>query len=225
MLRNHLLRYAIYTLAIVIGMLLAFFAGQAIAKASGAGILTPRKANRSHPALPTGVSQADRRPNPTARPTGYLSAQHQCSNTTPRVECRAALRRALAAADWQRNARAHDVQSVLNRVRGKQPFAYAARIAYAACITFSPDPKRCRPPAEMLSVGRCESGLKIRNPNPLSSADSWMQYLLSTWRSQPIARLGWFSRYDPIAVAIAAESMSRHGWSAWRASIYCHGLS
>lgn len=133
--------------------------------------------------------------------------------------------RAEAAVTWQRRARATEVRHVLERVRGAQPFAYSARLAYAACLSFERDPKRCKPPGEMLSVGRCESGLKIHNPNPSSTADNWLQYLTSTWASTVVAKLGWFSRYDPMAVAIAAESASRTGWDAWRASIHCHGLS
>ena len=150
----------------------------------------------------------------------------RCDQHHPR-ECaklRHRVHRLERAVEWQKHARAVEVRRVLESTRGAQPFAYSAKLAHAACVTFSNDPARCRPPSEMLIVGRCESGLQIRDPNPVSTADGWMQYLDSTWSGQTVARLG-FSLYDPIAVAIATEAMARRGWGAWAASGYCHHLS
>lgn len=161
-----------------------------------------------------------------AAPTPAPARVVRCDQHHPR-EC-AKLRHRVhalqAAVEWQKHARAAEVQRVLNEARGAQPFAYAAKLAHAACLTFSYDSKRCRPPSEMLAVGRCESGLQNHDPNPVSTADGWMQYLDSTWEGQRVARLG-FSLYDPIAVAIASEAMARKGWSAWAASGGCHHLS
>lgn len=128
------------------------------------------------------------------------------------------------AAAWQKDHARHEVRRVLDNVRGAQPFAYSAKLAYAACVTYSAVPSACRPPSQMLAVGRCESGLANHDPNPTSSADGWMQFLDSTWSGQVVARLG-FSLYDPVAMAVAAEAMSRHGWGAWRSSIGCHHLA
>src|SRR3954465_7059367 len=143
----------------------------------------------------------------------------RCDQHHPR-ECaklRARNHKLQAAVEWQKHARVTEVQAVLDQTRGAQPFAYAAKLAEAACLTFSYDAKVCRPPSEMLAVGRCESGLQNHDPNPISTADGWTQFLDSTWAGQTVTRLG-FSLYDPIAVAIATEAMARHGWSAWAAS-------
>jgi hypothetical protein len=162
----------------------------------------------------------------TAAPAGAHSKVVRCDQHHPR-ECSklrhhaARLERAVA---WQKHARKVEVQRVLDATRGAQPFAYAAKLAQAACLTFSYDQKACRPPEEMLAVGRCESGLQNHDPNPVSTADGWMQFLDSTWANTVPARLG-FSLYDPVAMAVAAEGMARKGWSAWAASGSCHGLA
>ena len=60
-------------------------------------------------APPTRGEHADtkRIPKPILRPVGLLEAKRLCSNTTPLVECRAALRRAIAAAHWNRKRALH----------------------------------------------------------------------------------------------------------------------
>jgi hypothetical protein len=124
--------------------------------------------------------------------------------------------RAEAAAAWQRKARRAEVSRVLAETRGRQPFAYAAKLAYMACRSFSAYPSRCRPPSEMLSVGRCESGLQVSDPNPSSTADGWMQFLSGTWNNTTAGRLG-FSRYDVIAMGIATAGIVHHdgSWRQW----------
>lgn len=161
-----------------------------------------------------------------AAPSPAPARVTQCDQHHP-GECaklRARVRHLQAAVEWQKHARATEVRRVLDETRGAQPFAYAAKLAHAACMTFSYDQKVCRPPGEMLAVGRCESGLQVHDPNPVSTADGWMQYLDGTWAGQTVTHLG-FSLYDPIAVAIASEAMARKGWGAWAASGYCHHLS
>jgi hypothetical protein len=143
---------------------------------------------------------------------------HECA------KLRAQVHKLQAAVKWQKHARQTEVRRVLDQSRGAMPFAYAAKLAHAACLTFSYDHKNCRPPREMLSVGRCESGLQNHDPNPVSTADGWLQFLDSTWANTVPARLG-FSIYDPVAMAVAAEGMARHGWRAWAASGYCHHLA
>jgi hypothetical protein len=144
---------------------------------------------------------------------------HECA------KLRAKVHKLQAAVEWQKHARNAEVHRVLENTRGAMPFAYAAKLAYAACVSFSPSPSDCRPPSEMLKVGRCESGLQMDDPNPSSTASNWMQFLDDTWRRSPVGQTGWFSKLDPLAVAIASEAKSRSGWHEWRASIGCHGLA
>lgn len=161
-----------------------------------------------------------------AAPVGAHPGHYQatrCDKHHP-LDCRKAVQHLRRAIAWQKAERHKAVARVLDHVRGTQPFAYSAKLAYAACVTFSSQPADCRPASEMISVGRCESGLQIHDPNPTSTADGWMQYLSGTWASQRVAQLG-FSLYDPIAVAVATEGMARSGWGAWAASGYCHHLS
>lgn len=126
---------------------------------------------------------------------------------------------------WQKKDHAHDVQKVIEQTRGAQPFAYAAKLAYLACVAFkgmgNPD---CRPPSEMMKVGHCESWLQVNDPNPTSTASNWMQYLDSTWNNAPAGQLG-FYKLDVLAVAIQSEAKATSGWHEWRASIGCHGLT
>ena len=58
-------------------------------------------------APPTRGEHADttRIPKPILRSVGLLEAKRRCSNTTPLVECRAELRRALASIAWQKHSR------------------------------------------------------------------------------------------------------------------------
>lgn len=151
----------------------------------------------------------------------------RCDQHHPR-ECaklRHRMHKLQAAVAWQKHERDTQVQAVLDRTRGAQPFAYAAHLAYLACVAFrgmgNPD---CRPPSEMLAVGRCESGLQVNDPNPASTASNWMQYLDSTWQNAPAGRLG-FYKLDVLAVAIQSEAKATSGWHEWLASAGCHGLS
>lgn len=153
-------------------------------------------------------------PEPMLRPVGLLQAQKSCPSNSSITECRAALRRALAAISWQKSARANDATRLLNQTRGKQPYAYAANLAYLACRTFSTTPQRCRPASEMLHVGRCESGLQSHDPNPSSSADGWMQFLAGTWNRSTAGQLG-YSRFDVLAMGIATAGIV-HSDGSWR---------
>ena len=58
-------------------------------------------------APPTRSAHADtkRIPKTQLRPTGLLEAKRRCNNQTPKVECRAELRRALASIAWQKHSR------------------------------------------------------------------------------------------------------------------------
>lgn len=58
------------------------------------------------------IGHADARPTqvqpqPMLRPVGLHEAKRLCSNTTPKIECRAVIRQLLAAIDWQKHARRH----------------------------------------------------------------------------------------------------------------------
>jgi len=149
-----------------------------------------------------------------------------CDKNHPR-ECHKLVKKVRhleAALQWQKKDHAHDVQQVLEQARGTQPFALAAKYAYLACVAFrglSPD---CRPPSQMMRVGRCESGLQLNDPNPASTASNWMQYLDGTWNNAPAGQLG-FNKLDVMAVAIQSEAKAMTGWHEWRASIGCHGLT
>lgn len=162
------------------------------------------------------VAQNTSLPKPILRPVGFLRAKTECSPTTGITACRAALRHALAAIAWQQKARRDDVERVLDRTRGKQPYAYAAKLAYLACVSFSATGASCHQPSEMLSVGRCESGLQSHDPNPSSTADGWMQYLSGTWDSSTAGQLG-YSRFDVLAMGIQTEAIVAHddGWRQW----------
>lgn len=135
------------------------------------------------------------------------------------------VRKLEAAVQWQKKEHDHDVQQVLEQARGTQPFALAAKYAYLACVVFrGMDNPDCRPPGQMVKVGRCESGLQLNDPNPSSTASNWMQYLDDTWARAPAGQLG-FYKLDVLAVAIQTEAKAMSGWHEWRASIRCHGLS
>ena len=126
--------------------------------------------------------------------------------------CRRVLIRTLEALEWQK----HETQHVLEQTRGKQPFAYAAKLGYLACLSFTPltQQARCRPPSEMLGVGRCESGLQAADPT--SDALGWTQWLTGTWNAHPAGDLG-FSRLDVLAMGIATEALVYQdgGWHEW----------
>lgn len=130
--------------------------------------------------------------------------------------CRRMLIRALAAVEWQRHDKQAEVSKMIEQTRGKQPYAYAARLAYFSCLSFAADPSRCRPPSEMLNVGRCESGLQRADPNPVSTALGWTQWLDGTWYAHPIGAAG-FNRLDVIAMGLATEALvyHDHGWHEW----------
>jgi len=164
-------------------------------------------------AVPTTL--ADARPAAAQR-----AARSGCDRQHPH-ECQRLValwkRRAIharAAVKWQRRNTRVQVTRVLDQARGAQPFAYAAKLAYLACVSFSGS--GCHPPSEMLGVGRCESGLQNHDPNPASTADGFMQFLSGTWASAPAGALGW-SRYDPLAMAIATEAIVKTdgGWRQW----------
>lgn len=154
-------------------------------------------------------------------------ARVQCDKNHPH-ECHklvAKVKHLEKAIEWQKKNAHHQVQQILDKTRGTQPFAYAAKLAYLACVAFrgmnNPD---CRPPGQMLNVGRCESGLQINDPNPASTASNWMQYLDSTWNNAPAGQLG-FYKLDPLAVAIQTEAKAMSGWHEWAASSGCHHLN
>jgi hypothetical protein len=155
-------------------------------------------------------------PKPIRIPAELAAAREACPNGSSLAACRGELRRAYEAVAWAKKEREHEVERILARTRGKQPYAYAARLAEMACRSFSATPTHCRPASEMLSVGRCESGLQSHDPNPASSADGWMQFLSGTWNNTTAGRLG-FSRYDVLAMGIATADLTHHdhGWSQW----------
>lgn len=160
-------------------------------------------------------------------PVQSSASNTRCDKNHPR-ECHKLVKkvkRLEKAIAWQKKDAQHDVQKMLEQTRGTQPYAYAAKLAYLACVAFrgmgNPD---CRPPSEQLKVGRCESGLQLNDPNPTSTASNFMQYLDSTWANAPAGQLG-FYKLDVLAVAIQSEAKATSGWHEWRASIGCHHLT
>lgn len=156
-------------------------------------------------------------PGSTAR--GEVTPKIRCDHQHP-GECHRAIaywrgkaRAAQRAAQWQKRSAMHEVTRALAEARGAVPFSYAAKLAHAACETFT---SGCAPPGEMLAIGRCESGLQNHDPNPSSTADGWMQFLSGTWDRSTAGQLG-FSRYDPLAMAIAAEGIRQRdgSWREW----------
>jgi hypothetical protein len=163
-----------------------------------------------------GASSADARTSKAVRCD--KNHPHECSKLRKRA------RHLEAAVEWQKKQRAEETRDLLAKLRSPQPYAYAAQLAYLACVSFRGWHGDCRPPSEMLKVGRCESGLQKDDPNPVSTASNWMQFLDDTWARAPAGQLG-FYKLDPLAVAIASEAKATSGWHEWRASIACHGLS
>lgn len=141
---------------------------------------------------------AETQPSPMLRPVGLLQARAQCPPAASLVECRAALRRALAAVVWQQKARRDDAR----RARG-YGVDHALRLAAAIYGV---------PLGELRSVGSCESHLQPTSKNRTSSAAGLFQFLRSTW-----ARAGvpGFSAFDPYANAIAAARLV-HTDGSWR---------
>lgn len=138
--------------------------------------------------------------HPILRPVGLLEAKRICSDSTPLVECRAALRRQIAATAWQRNARLADARRA--STFGVQ---HALRLASALYGV---------PIGELRSVGSCESHLVATSRNRSSTAAGLFQFLSSTWAR---AGLPGFSVFDPYANAIAAARLvSTDGsWREW----------
>ena len=137
-----------------------------------------------------------RTPKPILRPAGLLQAKRECSRSTPLVECRAALRRALAAVEWQRHERLH---------QGAFGVQHALRLASALYGV---------PLSELDSQANCESHKNPRAKNRHSTASGLFQFLDSTW-----ARAGvpGFSPFDPYASALAAARLvvKDGGWREW----------
>lgn len=135
-------------------------------------------------------------PKPIQRPVGLIQARHQCPDDSSITECRAALRRALAAVEWQRHARLH-----------QPPYGVDHAVRLAAAIYGVPL-------YEMRAVGTCESHLHARSKNRSSTASGLFQFLDSTWTR---AGIPGFSVFDPYANAIAAARLVTrdHGWHEW----------
>lgn len=136
--------------------------------------------------------------HPIPRPVGLLDAKRICSDATPRVECRAALRRQIAATAWQRDARLADTRRA--KTYGVM---HALRIAAAIYGV---------PLAQMVAQASCESHLNPRAKNTSSTASGLLQFLDSTWTR---AGLPGFSVFDPYANAIAAARLV-HTDGSWR---------
>lgn len=176
---------AIRIVIVAVILALAYLAGQSLAAAP--------------PAQPRGGHAAAKIPEPVLRPVELAKAKRQCGETTPKVECRAALRRALAAIEWQRQARVTDAN------RGGYGPMHALRLASALYGV---------PLRELVTVARCESHLNPRAKNRHSTASGLLQFLDSTWRR---AGLPGFSVFDEYANALAAARLvvKDGGWREW----------
>jgi len=155
-------------------------------------------------APPTRSAHADtkRIPKPQLRPTGLLEAKRRCNNTTPKVECRAEVRRLLAALAWERNKHAQ---------RAAPSVEYAIRLACAS----QPD-LDCNWFRRML---KCESGMRPWAKNRSSTASGLAQFLDGTWSGN---LFGDFSVFDPIPNALGAAWLAvRNGHAPWYASKGC----
>jgi hypothetical protein len=139
------------------------------------------------------------------------------------AECQKAIRywkgqanEAQDAVAWQKATRVHDTQRLLERLRGPSEYVYAAKLAYLSCRAFLGAGARCPTPNEIIAQGSCESGLQDHDPNPISTADGWMQYLSGTWDNNTAGQLGW-SRYDTLAMGIQTAAIVSHdgGWRQW----------
>lgn len=164
----------------------------------------------------TGTASAREGGNAVAAPSPACDKQHL-------AECQKAIRywrgqalEASAAVSWQRKARVVESQRMLVKLRGPAEYVYAAKLAYLACVAFNGASAGCPTPNEIIAQGSCESGLQDHNPNPISTADGWMQYLDGTWRNNTAGRLGW-SRYDTLAMGIQTAAIVLHngGWRQW----------
>lgn len=139
------------------------------------------------------------------------------------AECQKAIRywkgqarHAQAAVTWQKSARVSETKRLLVKLRGPAEYVYAAKLSYLACVAFLGAGARCPTPNEIVAQGSCESGLQDHDPNPVSTADGWLQYLSGTWSNNTAGQLGW-SRYDTLAMGIQTAAIVAHdgGWRQW----------
>jgi hypothetical protein len=116
-------------------------------------------------------------------------------------DCRSQLAHAQRAIQWQRDAR-RGLEQRLRR-RWAPSSAYAIRLA---SLVYDVDPWA------MLRVARCESGLDATATN--GQYAGLFQTGPGFWSSTPFAS---FSRFDPLANALAAASVVRvQGWRQWQ---------
>lgn len=164
----------------------------------------------------TGTASAREGGRAVAAPAPACDKQHL-------AECQKAIRywrgqatEASAAVTWQKKARVTETKRMLVKLRGPAEYVYAAKLAYLACVAFNGASARCPTPNEIIANGSCESGLKDHNPNAVSTADGWMQFLSGTWANNTAGKLGW-SRYDTLAMGIQTAAIVLHdgGWRQW----------
>lgn len=152
-----------------------------------------------------------------------VAAPHPACDGQHLAECQKAIRYwkdqaqdAKTAAAWQKVTRVHETTRLLVKLRGPAEYVYAAKLAYLACVAFQGASAGCPTPNEIIAQGSCESGLQDHNPNPISTADGWLQYLSGTWSNNTAGQLGW-SRYDTLAMGIQTAAIVSHngGWRQW----------
>lgn len=147
----------------------------------------------------------DRAPKPIKAPDTLAGqARKACPNDAPIVRCRAALRRALQAVEWQRATR-HAAQAVKVDEVTRDAIKWAA-------FKYAKGSRARALELQMLGIGRCESHLFLWATN--GQFLSWAQ-LSGRHRSDPvIARLTW---RDPYAVADhVARYLLRFGEGEWQ---------
>lgn len=137
-------------------------------------------------------------PNPARTPA--TRAALECSNHSTIQTCRAALRRALEAVEWQKKER--QKLAIARRGYGVMHALRIASAMYGISL------------ADFTRVARCESHLNPRAKNRRSTATGLMQWLDGSWRTQGLPG---FDRTDPYASALAAgRAVARDdGWSQW----------
>lgn len=151
-----------------------------------------------------------------ASPVSVCDQQHpaECAKAIRYWKTQA--RKADAAVAWQKATRVSETKRMLAKMRGPSEYVYSAKLAYLACKAFLGMTARCPSPNELVAQGSCESGLQDHDPNPVSTADGWLQYLSGTWANNVAGQLGW-SRYDTMAMGIQTAAIVAHdgGWHQW----------